>query len=520
MKWIILMLSSIMILSISAYPSLGLHISEIMFNPQGADTGREWIELTVDGDECINLSEYRLFESGSNHNINAFDEEIFCGYAIICLDMNKFLQDYPYLNNSINHTSLYKSTFGLINSGEELAIKKSDAFIDYMNYSLLLDQITMIEGYTLEYNDDVWMQSMYINGNPGNILRNAEVSHTNNSTNHTEENISIINMTDDTLNDTINYIQNNTVSDINDTIDTANDTIDAITNTTINYTVDHTINDTINDTLNYVINLNESVDKDDCSASIKIYLKNESGQCERDPEIRENNVAIKFYNKIEFFGNISTKNYSIEYWVEDLKGNIVKNKMTTNNQDEKSFTPKIEESDKILIIQSLIKDIDCNISNGTAEKMLLIQNKDYTLAGCPKCESCESKTTKCPSCTFETTEESHIPCSAPLIKTVNVCNNSCSDKQQSQALTIQGTQSKNMAVNSDSTINSTNDALEEINSKRNKTTGLTGMVIYESPNLKNRFYAIIGLIFVGLTSMVFFIYRSKFLDKIRDINRH
>ena len=51
-----------------AYP---IGFNEIMFNPDGSDAGREWIELYG---ECANLSQYRFFESNTNHNIACYGD--------------------------------------------------------------------------------------------------------------------------------------------------------------------------------------------------------------------------------------------------------------------------------------------------------------------------------------------------------------------------------------------------------------------------------------------------------------
>ena len=66
-KTSIILLTIILLTSIRQVTALS--ITEIMFNPQGADTGREWIELHVnETDGCINLTEYRLFEEETNHH--------------------------------------------------------------------------------------------------------------------------------------------------------------------------------------------------------------------------------------------------------------------------------------------------------------------------------------------------------------------------------------------------------------------------------------------------------------------
>jgi len=86
-----------------------------------------------------------------------------------------------------------------------------------------------------------------------------------------------------------------------------------------------------------------------CNITLSIIIKNSS----TSSTIYENDASIKFQNKIEKDNRTNLTNideeYVIEYWIEDLFGNIVKNKISTTNQDEKSFTPKIDEMDQYLL---------------------------------------------------------------------------------------------------------------------------------------------------------------------------
>jgi hypothetical protein len=66
----IIIIGSIISTSVISFAT-GVSITEIMFNPQGSDSGREWIEITLNkSDGCINLSEYKVFEEGINHKIS------------------------------------------------------------------------------------------------------------------------------------------------------------------------------------------------------------------------------------------------------------------------------------------------------------------------------------------------------------------------------------------------------------------------------------------------------------------
>jgi ribosomal protein L23 len=88
-----------------------------------------------------------------------------------------------------------------------------------------------------------------------------------------------------------------------------------------------------------------------------------------------NGEQIKFRHIIEN----KTQQYEIEYWIEDLFGEIIKSKKITENTNEKSYTPSIKEKDKILVIKSIlyVECNDTNLSNNYAEKIVFVVNPDY-----------------------------------------------------------------------------------------------------------------------------------------------
>jgi hypothetical protein len=476
MKYYIIIAALVVDIILSNYV-YGLQITEIMFNPEGADTGREWIEITLnETDGCINFTEYKLFEEETNHNIYKYNygSDIACKYIIISNDISKFLQDYTYFNNSnlSENTTIYKSTFSLSNDGEEISIKKDNNIIDEINYTLLIENIDVTEGYSLEYYSGFWRNSELLKGNPGNVFSNINLSNINSSYDNLTNNISI-------------------------------------NNTTINFTENITENNITN---NNVTNIS---DVKKCNATINIILKNSS-------MIYENNVPIKFQNKIEVDESVQVEQgYIIEYWIEDLFGNIVKNKVITNNQDDKSFTPKIEETDKILVIKAALKNYSinnyyCNGSYDLDEKIFLVKNSLYTPAKSAVCPACNSKTSIAESsqytnnCPIVTQNESQ----KPLIKIINVCNES-KTKISNDNLSIQNSLvQNNYGLNQIPTQNSISNNISNktVTQNAGKTTS---MIVYESPNMKNRLYALIGLILVGITCIILIVYKIIYKkDKI------
>ena len=85
-----------------------------------------------------------------------------------------------------------------------------------------------------------------------------------------------------------------------------------------------------------------------------------------------NKERVGFYNQL----NEEIYPFTIEYWVEDLFENKIKNKVVTKNTNKKSYTPNIDEEDRVLYLKSEVKPLcnDSNHSNNFAEKMLIVVN--------------------------------------------------------------------------------------------------------------------------------------------------
>ncbi len=99
--------------------------------------------------------------------------------------------------------------------------------------------------------------------------------------------------------------------------------------------------------------------------------------------------------KIEFRHRLSNTlyNYEIEYWVEDLFGNIFRNPHKTTNLNKKSYTPRIETKVEVLKLIANITYIACNDSNKNDnyyEKLVIIKGEEKPKDVCPEC-SCEDQ---------------------------------------------------------------------------------------------------------------------------------
>jgi len=99
--------------------------------------------------------------------------------------------------------------------------------------------------------------------------------------------------------------------------------------------------------------------------------------------------AIIFYNEAE----PKPVNFSIDYWVEDLFDNVLKDKTTTSNFNKKQFTPKIDEYDKAMIIKNVLH-ADCLENESIeSERLVIYKNPNPQKYNCPVCKSISSAST-------------------------------------------------------------------------------------------------------------------------------
>ncbi len=113
---------ALLLLLVPANVSADLVISEIMYDPSGADTGREWFEVTNTGSEAIDVSQLKFFENGTQHSLVLARGSAFLGpnaYAVVAQTPEKFLVDWP----GFSGTLFDSSWSSLSNSGEALAFK-------------------------------------------------------------------------------------------------------------------------------------------------------------------------------------------------------------------------------------------------------------------------------------------------------------------------------------------------------------------------------------------------------------
>ncbi len=129
----IILLISLFLLS-PFFASANVIINEVMYDLDGADRGREWIEIYNGGTEAIDLSGWKFYEGGTNHRIKTAGEGSFIvpsgAFAVIADRPEKFSADWPDYSGII-----FDSSFSLKNTGEILIIKNAElGEVDKLDY--------------------------------------------------------------------------------------------------------------------------------------------------------------------------------------------------------------------------------------------------------------------------------------------------------------------------------------------------------------------------------------------------
>lgn len=123
MRWIILLFLFLFARMVSAQ----VVISEIMYDPKGADTGHEWIEVWNSGGSAVDLLKSKFVEGGSSHGLTTEKGDGTLApnaYAIIADNAGIFLSDHSGFLGIV-----LDSSFSLKNGGETIAFKMPDGTV-------------------------------------------------------------------------------------------------------------------------------------------------------------------------------------------------------------------------------------------------------------------------------------------------------------------------------------------------------------------------------------------------------
>ncbi len=129
--------------------SAQLEISEIMYDLDGTDAGREWIEIYNSGDK-INISGWKFYEAETNHRLSSYSGDMIIEndeFFIIVNKPEEFLTD-----NDFSGTIVDSSWQSLSNTGELIQI------LDGKNGNIIseVEYVADEEGLTLQIIAGEW----------------------------------------------------------------------------------------------------------------------------------------------------------------------------------------------------------------------------------------------------------------------------------------------------------------------------------------------------------------------------
>ena len=199
---IILLANNDLVVRLKAQAVPQLLINEIMYNPAGADSGHEWLEIiNVETSTAITIDNNWRFNEGSNHLLSVVQGGNVLAtrtLAIIADNTEVFLQDYPDYQGI-----LIDSSFSLNNSTDTLFLSfdNGQTFFATTTYQAIWGGNN--DGYTLSRVglSNEWKASTQLGGSPGQI--NYPVEQANEeaatSTINVEENIGQATSTDEIM---------------------------------------------------------------------------------------------------------------------------------------------------------------------------------------------------------------------------------------------------------------------------------------------------------------------------------
>ncbi|PIY60757.1 hypothetical protein COY95_00140, partial [Candidatus Woesearchaeota archaeon CG_4_10_14_0_8_um_filter_47_5] len=91
--------------------------------------------------------------------------------------------------------------------------------------------------------------------------------------------------------------------------------------------------------------------------------------CNVSLEVLVPRLSYRDGEKVEYSFSLSNRSipFSIEYWIEDAFGNVVKTALVTENLNPKSWTPRIDAFEESYLINARLSTTACNTIAGTSE---------------------------------------------------------------------------------------------------------------------------------------------------------
>jgi len=406
---------SLVILLVLCNSALALEINEVMYNPsseQGGNSYSEWVEIYNNGDDDIDLTGWKICNDELlSGYVNNSDKIVHLNnglvvsknsYALIT-DGGSGTKTYDFFK--VDNRSLALCTDassicgGLSNTpGEELIVKnKENNLIFNVTYNTLLGGD---DGKTLCLFNNTWQECIPTPGSVNVGLENDENLETIN------KNIVLSTQLEDAIYTGSKYTKLFGIKIDNKESCSEKDIITIFYNITNNGGVKENIftkevgcSSTastgelfLEEPGDYTLcgkTINSTIDETDLTDNFVCMdfevVDPYSVSC--DISLETNTEQTIFYDKgdsIKFKHVLSNDSfpYAIEYWVEDLFGNIIKNKFNTTNTNQKSWKTSIDEEDRVLFLKSIIHPScnDFNLSNNLDEKMFIVVSNEFSIA--------------------------------------------------------------------------------------------------------------------------------------------
>lgn len=163
--------------------SANIFITEIMYDQEGSDAGREWVEIYNDG-EALDLADWHFYENEVHHSL------IFEGSTIIASQQRIIIvQDVERMQNDFGSSvDVVKSSYSLNNQGEKLAISNPEKeIISEITYSSEWGAVG--DGQSLQWNGNSWISAAPTPGKQNASISQDIVSATSSTSKKTSAEI-------------------------------------------------------------------------------------------------------------------------------------------------------------------------------------------------------------------------------------------------------------------------------------------------------------------------------------------
>lgn len=175
------------ILCVSNIASANFEITEVMYDLEGIDASREWVEIKNTGDIPVDISKYFFFSDNTKHKLTSLNKSnIGVGeYAVIVQNDANFKSDWPSYSGNIFDSSWTDFS----NTSESFSLMdENQKIIDTVSYSASLGANG--NGYSLQKINGVWIQSKPTPGVENKLSLNPKpVVKTDTQTNTSSKNV-------------------------------------------------------------------------------------------------------------------------------------------------------------------------------------------------------------------------------------------------------------------------------------------------------------------------------------------